>query len=373
MRVFLSFIVSFCFFSSPVNADNIVRTYFIAADTVLWDYTPSGINQIYNRPFNEDEMFFLGKGQDRLGSKLKKAQYREYTDDTFTKLKPRNKKWEHLGILGPVIRAEVGDKIKIVFKNNAPFPASMHPHGVFYLKDSEGAPYDDGTVGDDKKDDAVPTGGIHVYNWNVPNRAGPKGDQSTKFWMYHSHANEGRDVNAGLMGPMIITARGKGRDDLSPMDVDQEFIILFTSLEETASWYIQENIEMYYENLDDIKVARGPFGLHYIVGDGDPSLGVYENMNGFLYGNMPMLTMKKGDKVRWYLMGGTNFEVHAPHWHANSGDMNGMQVDTTSLSTMGMQVINMEPDAVGKWLFHCHVAAHFDAGMVARYEVLPRN
>jgi manganese oxidase len=32
-----------------------------------------------------------------------------------------------------------------VFRNTCRFPASVHPHGTFYAKDSEGAPYNDGT------------------------------------------------------------------------------------------------------------------------------------------------------------------------------------------------------------------------------------
>ena len=52
-----------------------------------------------------------------------------------------------------------------MFKNNASRPYTMHPHGVFYRKDSEGAGYADGTAAADKKDDAVPPGGTHVYNW----------------------------------------------------------------------------------------------------------------------------------------------------------------------------------------------------------------
>lgn len=39
------------------------------------------------------------------------------------------------------------DAIIIHFKNNTRFPATVHPHGVFYDKDSEGAPYADGTSG----------------------------------------------------------------------------------------------------------------------------------------------------------------------------------------------------------------------------------
>lgn len=43
-----------------------------------------------------------------------------------------------LGFLGPVLQAEVGDVILIHLKNFASRPYTIHPHGVFYEKDSEG-------------------------------------------------------------------------------------------------------------------------------------------------------------------------------------------------------------------------------------------
>lgn len=45
---------------------------------------------------------------------------------------------------GPVIRAEVGDTIQVIFYNRASQPFSIQPHGVFYEKDSEGTVYNDG-------------------------------------------------------------------------------------------------------------------------------------------------------------------------------------------------------------------------------------
>jgi manganese oxidase len=101
----------------------------------------------------------------------RKALYREYTDDSFTELKPRPPEQEYLGTLGPILRAEVGDTIKVVFKNNTAFPASMHPHGLFYEKGSEGSPYQDGTTGDKKGDDTVEPGEERTYLWEVPERA----------------------------------------------------------------------------------------------------------------------------------------------------------------------------------------------------------
>jgi len=121
----------------------------------------------------------------------RKVLYREYTDSTFTTLKPVPPEWAHLGFLGPLIRGVVGDTIRVVFRNNGAHPYSVHPHGVFYRKDSEGAPYDDGTAGADKADDGVPPGGTHVYVWPVPERAGPTDSEgSSVMWMYHSHTDE---------------------------------------------------------------------------------------------------------------------------------------------------------------------------------------
>lgn len=78
---------------------------------------------------------YVLNGSGRIGSVYKKAVYREFTDGTFTVQKPHP---EHLGILGPVLRAEVGDVLLVHFKNLASRPYTVHPHGVFYNKDSEG-------------------------------------------------------------------------------------------------------------------------------------------------------------------------------------------------------------------------------------------
>lgn len=43
---------------------------------------------------------FLEKGVNRIGSRYKKAVYREYTNDSFNVQKKRKPSEEHLGILG---------------------------------------------------------------------------------------------------------------------------------------------------------------------------------------------------------------------------------------------------------------------------------
>ena len=64
--------------------------------------------------FFSDSAVFFDQGPVRIGGRYKKALYFEYNDDTF---KVKKAKASHLGFLGPIIRAEVGDTIKVVFKN----------------------------------------------------------------------------------------------------------------------------------------------------------------------------------------------------------------------------------------------------------------
>ena len=350
------------------------RTYYIAADEVEWDYAPTGRNRILDREFGDEENHWMASGPTRIGRVYKKAVYREYTDSTFTTPKPRAPEWEHLGILGPLVRAEVGDTIRIVYRNNVHFPTSLHPHGVFYDKDSEGAPYEDMTDERDKFDDGVPTGETHVYVWPVPERAGPaEGDPTSVFWMYHSHTEEVRDVNAGLIGPMIVSAEGTLGPDGRQSDVDRELIVAFAEFNENESWYIEENVRAYTTNPDAIMYARGPFGDRIATSDGlDWGANFRETMNGFSYGHLDGLTMRVGERVRWYVMATTNFEVHAPHWHGNTVVLGHMRTDVMPLLTMGMGIAEMVPDNPGTWLFHCHVGPHLQGGMQSVFTVLPR-
>ncbi len=357
---------------SPSGQGTVVpmtRTFYVAAEEVVWDYAPAGRSLISNADWDDVQRPFVTAGDLHVGRLARKAVYREYTDSTFTTPKPRPAEWEHLGIMGPLIRGVVGDTIRVVFLNRASFPASMHPHGVFYLKDSEGAPYEDGTPPADRADDGVPTGGQHVYIWPVPERAGPSHDEgSTAFWMYHSHTTEVGDVNAGLVGPMIITARAHARTDATPDDVDRELVVGFLEFDETNSTLWEENLRVYGK----LPAGFKPDHLFGVREVGPESQYAFkETLNGFLYGNLSGLTMRQGERVRWYLLASTNFEIHAPHWHGNTVQASHMTTDVAALLPMGMLVADMVPDNPGTWLFHCHVAPHLLMGMEATYEVLP--
>jgi FtsP/CotA-like multicopper oxidase with cupredoxin domain len=344
------------------------RTYYIAADPVAWDYVPGGRDEIAGVPY-VDTAFFGGAKPRPVSTIYQKVLYREYTDSGFRTLKPRPPEWQHLGFLGPLIRGVVGDTIRVVFRNNSDRPYSVHPHGVFYTKSSEGVPYNDGTNASDKADDGVAPGGTHTYTWPVPARAGPGPmDGSSVLWMYHSHVDEVRDINTGLFGPMIITARDKARADGSPNDVDREVVASFMQVEEKDSWLAGKNLPP-RDSASILKPVPNPSEVQA----GYPWY-VKFTINGFTRGSMPLadLTVRRGQRVRWYLMSSTNdFDVHAPHWHGNTVLIAGMRTDVALLSFMGMATGNMVPDNAGTWLFHCHVSFHNAAGMAVRYRVVP--
>ena len=75
----------------------------------------------------------------------------------------------------------------------------------FDRKKYEGSNYQDGTTGDDKKDNAVPPGGQFIYVWQVPKRAGPtQSEDDCSPWAYYSDAYAVKDFYTGLVGPLLV-------------------------------------------------------------------------------------------------------------------------------------------------------------------------
>jgi FtsP/CotA-like multicopper oxidase with cupredoxin domain len=371
-------IVAFCFVGpAAALADGTVRTYYIAADEITWNYAPTGLNQVSGKPFDETERPYAFHDSDHIGSLYRKAIYREYTDGTFQTLKPRPPNDAYLGILGPIIHAEVGDVINVVFKNQASRPYSIHPHGVFYTKSSEGMTYNDGGSATEKMSGAVAPGQTYTYTWQVPQRAGPgPNDPSSVVWLYHSHVDEQKDVDSGLVGAIVVTARGMAKPDGTPKDVDREIVTLYRVFNENQSWYYNDNVATYDPALKRSKRAEfigiDSNGAPTLTGLGFADGNFKFAINGFIYANGPKIVMEKGERVRWYVIDvGNGFDFHTPHWHGNTVLWNGQRTDVITLMPAQMTTVDMVPDDPGLWLFHCHVADHMDAGMSAYYQVLP--
>lgn len=369
-------------FAPASAADN--RHYCIAADEILWDYAPSfPTNLMTGQPFTPEQRVFVeGDGKFFIGHIYRKAVYRQYLYDSGTgtcnwgtridgptgvgetPTRTPGSNQEHLGILGPILRAAVNDNIIAHFRNNTPGQTlSMHPHGVFYTKSSEGTPMDDGTTGADKADDAVPPGGTHDYVWEVRDRAGPGlGDAvSSLVWVYHSHTDEVADTNAGLIGAIVITRAGQANPDGTPVGVAREFVSLFTVFDENASLYIDQNIAQF-----------APKALAKSA-DAFEESNLMHGINGLVFGNNMGYTMNPGENVRWYLIGmGTEVDIHTPHWHGVTVlDAGSHRLDVAELMPAVGKTFDLVPDNPGNWMFHCHVNDHILAGMMTMFTINP--
>lgn len=299
-----------------------------------------------------------------IGSNYRKAVFREYTDATFLFPKPHE---DHLGVMGPFIKAEVGDIIEIDFFNTASRPYSMHPHGVFADKSNEGALYLDGTSL--KADDAVQPGAVYRYRWLVPERAGPgKNDPNCIPWIYQSSTDPEKDVNSGLFGPLITCRKNILDNQNKRTDVNKEFATTFAILNETNSWYLNYNIR-----------NHAPLRTNLT----DPTFQLSNAMNainGYIFGNLPGLVMTSHDIVAWYIMGiGSQFiNSHTAHFHGQtvlkSAETSALhRADVIEISPGTFEVVEMLADNPGTWLFHCHVGLHALGGMEALYTVLPKK
>jgi len=316
------------------------RHYFIAAEDVSWDYAPSKRDLIHGSHIP------MPWGQQ---TQWPKTRFIEYTDSSFSVRTPQP---EWLGILGPVIRAEVGDTIVVEFLNRSIRVHNIHPHGLRYDKSSEGAHYVASGPGS-----LVLSGARYTYTWVADAGSGPgPGDPSSIVWWYHPHSDEPSETNAGLMGPIIITARGKARPDGSPQDVDQEFVASFMIFDELMAKFQSQAHGM------NRTFKRDP----------NDDMGRFYAINGYVFGNLPGLTVASGARVRWYLMAmGGEQDLHTPHWHGKTVQYQNRHADVIELLPASTATVDMLADNPGTWLFHCQVTDHMEAGMMATYTIYP--
>ncbi|XP_061266276.1 hephaestin isoform X4 [Bos javanicus] len=346
----------------PQLTDGTTRVYYLGIQDVRWNYAPKGRNIITNQPLESDIVAasFLKSDKNRIGNSYKKTIYKEYKDGSYMDemVQPA---W--LGFLGPVLRAEVGDVILIHLKNFATRPYTIHPHGVFYEKDSEGSLYPDGSSGWLKADDSVPPGGSHIYNWTIPEGHAPTdADPACLTWVYHSHVDAPRDIATGLIGPLITCKRGTLDGSFPPrrQDVDNDFFLLFSVIDENLSWHINENIATYCSDPASVDKEDEDFQksnrMHAI--------------NGFVFGNLPDLSMCAQKRVAWHLFGmGNEVDVHTVFFHGQMLTIRGHRTDVAHIFPATFVSAEMVPQEPGTWLISCQVNSHLQDGMQALYKV----
>ncbi|XP_070807919.1 coagulation factor VIII [Pituophis catenifer annectens] len=318
-----------CIFQESIG---ITRRYFIGAVEKEWNYRPDRQN---------------GLSSSTPGPQYKKAIYLEYTDSTFREVKPKPA-W--MGLLGPIVQAEVYDKVIVTFKNMASRPFNIHAKGVSYWKSSEGAGYDDLTSQLEKEDDAVEPGHTHVYVWEILEDQGPTGsDTHCLTYAYSSHVDSVKDINSGLIGPLLVCKPG-ALMSIKSMGKIQEFVLLFSVFDEDKSWYSHSQIS---------GNSKSPLTQHQ-----------FHTINGFVHSSLPDLKLCEKRPVYWYVISlGTSPEVHSILLEGHSFLVREHRLATLDISPVVFLTAETTPRANGTFRMFCQIPSHQQAGMEALIQV----
>uniref|UniRef100_H2ZM28 F5/8 type C domain-containing protein n=1 Tax=Ciona savignyi TaxID=51511 RepID=H2ZM28_CIOSA len=324
--------------------DTTIRWYYIAAIEQSWNYIDLDSNVEHLRENN---------------TIYKKVLYEEFIDSTFTKRKPRVDK---NGLLGPVIKAEAGDTIKVVFQNQACRPYSIHPVKLHHSVNNTGTDFAHRDPIFTNRG-SVFTGHTRTYTWTVP----PMADIDTSVHpsectvsYYHSNADAHKDIHSGLIGPLLICNPGiLGSSGEIRYDVDREFYLLFKEFDETQSWYVEENQQF----------------LNQWNVNGSNVRNVFHTINGLTYGGLVALETEPGERIGWHVI---NLDSHS---HSINFEGNSILTYFGIASVLSVRpllpgssaTLTMVPTNPGMWLIHDFAAQSFNLGMYCIYKVRPKE
>ncbi|KAH0332579.1 Cupredoxin, partial [Aureobasidium melanogenum] len=369
------------------NFSGNVRTYYVAAEEVAWNYAPSGWDNwlgvpIQNSPHAAAAGYLNTTGSigASWGMEFQKAVYKGYTDMTFT---TPTEQPAHNGINGPILRGEVGDMVQIMFINSmTDHYASMHSMGLYYGKQYEGSLYPNTTTGGSpnvQEQDAVPPGGCAVYKWIITDSQAPAPGQSSRLWSYHSFVNMPSDLSAGLSGPLIVYNSGEMN---STMSSHREFVVTTNTHYEAKSFLAGTNAKNAGVDTSSLRATNQllqpysgneSFWVPQMANSpavmlSDAQGPIFFTMNGYVFGNGAPYEMCRNDPVIWYVMafGGAS---HVFHLHGNNFQYNDIWLAAQSVNAGEMFTFDMNAQLPGVWQLLCHVSDHNLFGMQQNYVV----
>ena len=201
---------------------------------------------------------------------------------------------------GPELRAELGDRVRIVLRNELSQPTSLHLHGMTVPNDMDGVPA--------INQDAILPGDSFTYEFTVRN---------TGSNMYHSHFNAVEQVPGGLLGAFIVS------DPEDPeSDIDHTMI------------------------LND-----GPLGFT-INGKGFPATSPIVAKRGQV---VRIRYMNEGLLIHPMHLHGMSQTVVAKDGHLLAQPY---EADTILVGPGERYDVLVRATEPGAWAFHCHVLSH---------------
>ncbi|XP_034037066.1 coagulation factor VIII isoform X2 [Thalassophryne amazonica] len=329
--------------------------YYIAAEEVNWDY---GIRL----PHQIIQPRAMRRGMRKFLPEYKKVVFRAYRDKDFLHPVVRGEIQDHLGIMGPLIRAEINELLTVIFKNKASRPYSFHLQGVYDRSQGAGLAQTYGSSAPAGIPGApVAPGEARAYSWRVTKKQGPDStDFDCKAGAYYSTVDKEKDLHSGLIGPLIICKPGSFQAQLNLEPDFQEFALLFHTFDETKSWYLQENLQKHCSP----PCQANPEDPWYQISN------KFAAINGYVAETLPGLLVAQHQLVRWHLLNvGSDGEYHAVHFRGLPFTIHTKQEHRMGIYNLFPGVfgtVEMRPPTVGTWLVECTIGENQLAGMRAK-------
>ncbi len=219
--------------------------------------------------------------------------------------------WMYNGQLpGPQIRVKVGDRVKLIVKNDLAESTAVHCHGLELPNDQDGVPY--------ITQPPIKPGATFTYEFTVPNSGSH---------MYHSHHHAAKQVGLGLLGALIV-------EPAQPREIEKV-------------------------DVDYVMVLND--GMHGFT------------LNGKGFPATEPIVAKLGQKVRIRFMN-EGMMIHPMHLHGMHMtviDKDGWpqpapwKCDTLNIAPGERWDVIVNCTNPGTWAFHCHILPHAesDSGM----------
>ncbi|XP_050997639.1 coagulation factor VIII isoform X1 [Acomys russatus] len=324
----------------PRSFQQKTRHYFIAAVERLWDY---GMNTSPHVLRNRDQ---IGNAP-----QFKKVVFQEFTDGSFSQPLYRGELDEHLGLLGPYIRAEVEDNIMVTFKNQASRPYSFYSSLISYKEDQRQ---------EEPRKNFVKPNETKIYFWKVQHHMAPTEDEfDCKAWAYFSDVDLERDMHSGLIGPLLICHTNTLSSVHGRQVAVQEFALFFTIFDETKSWYFTENVERNCKTPCNIQLEDPTLKENYR----------FHAINGYVMDTLPGLVMAQDQRTRWYLLSmGSNENIQSIHFSGHVFTVRKKEeykMAVYNLYPGVFETVEMLPSRAGIWRVECLIECQIPLGMVS--------
>lgn len=116
------------------RAEDTQVTYNLAVEEVKWDFAQTGRDVCTNTLLGESSSASTFTVNDPtaalIGSKYWRRQFVAYESSDFQTARTIPGAWAHLGSLGPVLRVQAGETLRVRLRNKSRFPASFSVHGL---------------------------------------------------------------------------------------------------------------------------------------------------------------------------------------------------------------------------------------------------